>query len=81
MSSGAKANSGSVDSSFDTLLSQHFAAIDEKLGVVLDLDSMMGQSFHYALYFWALRVIAPRLSPAFREVNPACKLRLTRVRG
>lgn len=54
MSSGAKANSGSVDSSFDTLLSQHFAAIDEKLGVVLDLDSMMGQSFHNALYFWAL---------------------------
>jgi len=42
--------------SLDALMSKNFCTIDEQLGARVDFDSMMGQTLHDSLYFWAVAV-------------------------
>ena len=57
MPSSAKANTDTVDVPFDALVRKDLTAIDQEFGRLVDLHSMMGQSFHDTSHFRAIRLV------------------------
>lgn len=58
MPSSAESDSNAMDGTFDSLVCQNLASIDEHFRVLIDLDSVMGQRLHDALDFGAVRSVA-----------------------
>ena len=58
MSTRTEANTNLVNVSFDALVRQNLSSIDEKLGFVVDLDTVVSKRLHDLASFWALRLAA-----------------------
>ena len=55
MPTSSETNTDLVDIAFDSLLSQNLASIDEELGLLVNLDSMVSEHAHYSASFRTLR--------------------------
>ena len=82
MPSCAEANTDTVDVPFDALVCQHLTAIDQEFGLLVDLHSMVGQSFHDTGDLRAIRLVAlARVSASVREVYARRDFRLAYSRS
>lgn len=54
VSASSKTDTDLVNITLDAFMSEHFTSIDQKFGLLVNLDSMMSQSFHDSSGFGAL---------------------------
>jgi hypothetical protein len=73
VSASSKAYTNLMDVTFDALMGQHLATIDQHLGITIDFDSVVGERLHDSFDFGTLRIIALaicRAAPSFtRDVH------------